>query len=67
MRSDESIEESRRNLDAEAAEQAWAEGREMGTDKAIAYALEGSGYHTSQLIGDDRSSSEDIGVRRTKT
>jgi predicted ATPase/class 3 adenylate cyclase len=41
MRSDEAIEESRRNLGPQAAERAWAEGREMGTDKAIASALEG--------------------------
>jgi predicted ATPase/class 3 adenylate cyclase len=42
MRSGESLEESRRNLDPQAAERAWDEGREMGTDKAIAYALERS-------------------------
>jgi predicted ATPase/class 3 adenylate cyclase len=42
MRSGESLEESRRNLDPETAERAWDEGREMGTDKAIAYALERS-------------------------
>jgi Tetratricopeptide repeat len=41
MRSSESLEESRRSLDRDAAERAWAEGREMGADKAIAYALEG--------------------------
>jgi tetratricopeptide (TPR) repeat protein len=41
MRSGESFEESRRNLDPETADRAWDEGREMGTDKAIAYALEG--------------------------
>jgi tetratricopeptide (TPR) repeat protein len=40
MRSDESLDELRRNLDPETAERAWDEGREMGTDKAIAYALE---------------------------
>jgi len=40
MRSGESLEESRRSLDPETAERAWDEGREMGTDKAIAYALE---------------------------
>ena len=42
MRAGESLEESRRNLDPEAAERAWQEGRDMGTDKAIAYALERS-------------------------
>jgi predicted ATPase/class 3 adenylate cyclase len=41
MRSGESLEESRRSLDPETAEDAWNEGRAMGTDKAIAYALEG--------------------------
>lgn len=41
MRSAESFEESRRNLDPETAERAWDQGREMGTDKAVAYALEG--------------------------
>jgi tetratricopeptide (TPR) repeat protein len=41
MRSAESFEESRRNLDPETAERAWDEGRELGTDKAVAYALEG--------------------------
>jgi predicted ATPase/class 3 adenylate cyclase len=41
MRSSESLEDSRRSLDREAAERAWAEGRDMGADKAIAYALEG--------------------------
>ena len=40
MRSDESLGESRRKLDPETAERAWAEGREMRTDKAVAYALE---------------------------
>jgi predicted ATPase/class 3 adenylate cyclase len=39
MKSEETFEESRKSLDPEAAERAWAEGREMGTDKAIAYAL----------------------------
>ena len=42
MRSGESLEKSRLNLEPEAAERAWNEGREMGTDKAIAYALEGN-------------------------
>jgi predicted ATPase/class 3 adenylate cyclase len=42
MRSDESLAESRRSLDPETAERAWEEGREMGTDKAVAYALEGN-------------------------
>jgi predicted ATPase/class 3 adenylate cyclase len=42
MRSAESFEEARRNLDPETAERAWDEGREMGTDKAIAYAVEDS-------------------------
>jgi predicted ATPase/class 3 adenylate cyclase len=42
MRSEDSIEESRRNLDPETAERAWQEGRDMGSDKAIAYALERS-------------------------
>jgi predicted ATPase/class 3 adenylate cyclase len=41
MLSGESLEESRRSLDPETAERAWDEGRAMGTDKAIAYALEG--------------------------
>jgi predicted ATPase/class 3 adenylate cyclase len=40
MRSAESFAESRRNLDPEAGERAWAEGREMDADKAIQYALE---------------------------
>lgn len=40
MESGKSVEESRRSLDREAAERAWDEGRGMGTDKAIAYALE---------------------------
>jgi predicted ATPase/class 3 adenylate cyclase len=40
MRSEESLEESRRSLDPETAERSWNEGREMGTDKAVAYALE---------------------------
>jgi hypothetical protein len=40
MQTDEALEESRRNLDREAAERAWSEGRAMGTDKAIAYTLE---------------------------
>jgi predicted ATPase/class 3 adenylate cyclase len=42
MRLHEPMEESRRSLGPQAAERAWEEGREMGTDKAIAYALEGS-------------------------
>jgi hypothetical protein len=41
MLSGESLEESRQSLDAETAERAWDEGRAMGTDKAISYALEG--------------------------
>jgi tetratricopeptide (TPR) repeat protein len=40
MRSAESFAESRRNLDPETGERAWAEGREMSADKAIQYALE---------------------------
>jgi len=40
MKADESFEQSRSSLDPEAAERAWAEGLEMGTEKAIAYALE---------------------------
>jgi predicted ATPase/class 3 adenylate cyclase len=40
MRSAESFAESRRNLDPEAGERAWAEGREMDADKAVQYALE---------------------------
>jgi predicted ATPase/class 3 adenylate cyclase len=40
MRSGESLEESRRELDPDTAERAWAEGREMDTDKAVAYALD---------------------------
>jgi predicted ATPase/class 3 adenylate cyclase len=43
MRSGESLEESRLHLEPDAAERAWNEGREMGSDKAIAYALEGNG------------------------
>ena len=41
MRSGESRDESSRSLDQQAADRAWAEGREMGMDKAVAYALEG--------------------------
>ena len=41
MRSGESRDESSRSLDQQAAKRAWAEGREMGMDKAVAYALEG--------------------------
>ncbi|MGH2662698.1 MAG: ATP-binding protein [Actinomycetota bacterium] len=41
MRSGESLDEARRGLDPETAERVWAEGLEMGTDKAVAYALEG--------------------------
>ena len=40
MRSEETFEQSRKSLDPETAERAWAEGLEMGTDKAVAYALE---------------------------
>jgi predicted ATPase/class 3 adenylate cyclase len=43
MRSAESLDESRRNLDPETAERAWSEGRDMSADKAVAYALEGTG------------------------
>jgi tetratricopeptide (TPR) repeat protein len=42
MRSEELLEEARRSLDPETAERAWQEGRDMGTDKAIAYAMEAS-------------------------
>jgi tetratricopeptide (TPR) repeat protein len=42
MKAEEGLQASRRSLDAETAERAWQEGREMGTDKAIAYALNGS-------------------------
>jgi predicted ATPase/class 3 adenylate cyclase len=41
MRTEEPLEKLRRNLDPEMAERAWNDGREMGTDKAVAYALEG--------------------------
>ncbi|HJV04499.1 MAG TPA: tetratricopeptide repeat protein [Actinomycetota bacterium] len=40
MRSAESFEQSRRNLGPEAARRAWDEGRAMGIDKAVAFALE---------------------------
>ena len=40
MRADEAYEEARRNLPADAADRAWAEGLEMETDKAVAYALD---------------------------
>jgi predicted ATPase len=40
MRSAESLDEARRSLDPETAERAWAEGRDMDSDKAVAYALE---------------------------
>jgi predicted ATPase/class 3 adenylate cyclase len=40
MRTAESFEHSRRSLGPDAAERAWAEGREMGTEKAVADALE---------------------------
>jgi predicted ATPase/class 3 adenylate cyclase len=43
MRSAESFEESRRNLDPETADRAWNAGREMSADKAVAYALEETG------------------------
>ena len=43
MRSAESLDESRRNLDPETAERVWNEGRDMSPDKAVAYALEGTG------------------------
>ena len=42
MKSEETIDESRRVLGPEDTERALAEGREMGTDKAIAYALDSS-------------------------
>jgi tetratricopeptide (TPR) repeat protein len=42
MKSEEGLSPSRRNLDPATAEQAWTDGREMGTDKAIAYALDSS-------------------------
>ena len=42
MKAEEGLQESRRSLDRETAERAWTEGREMGTDKAIAYALDSS-------------------------
>jgi predicted ATPase/class 3 adenylate cyclase len=42
MRSEEVLEESRRSLDLETAEEAWNAGAAMGTDKAIALALEGA-------------------------
>jgi predicted ATPase/class 3 adenylate cyclase len=42
MRSEEVLEESRRSLDLETAEEAWNAGAEMGTNKAIALALEGA-------------------------
>jgi predicted ATPase/class 3 adenylate cyclase len=40
MHSNEAVEEARRSLAPGAAQKAWEEGREMDTDKAIAYALE---------------------------
>jgi predicted ATPase/class 3 adenylate cyclase len=40
MRSNEAIENARRTLDPETAERAWDEGRRMGSDKAITYALD---------------------------
>jgi predicted ATPase/class 3 adenylate cyclase/Flp pilus assembly protein TadD len=40
MRTAESFEQSRRSLDPQTAERAWADGREMSADKAVAYALE---------------------------
>jgi hypothetical protein len=43
MMSEQGLSESRRILDPDAADRAWTEGREMGTDKAIAYALAGGG------------------------
>ncbi|MGH2692992.1 MAG: ATP-binding protein [Actinomycetota bacterium] len=42
MKSGETIDESRRILDPETAERAWAEGLGMGTDRAVAYALDSS-------------------------
>jgi tetratricopeptide (TPR) repeat protein len=41
MQTREPLDESRRSLDQQVADRAWAEGREMGMDKAVAYALEG--------------------------
>jgi predicted ATPase/class 3 adenylate cyclase len=41
MQSGDTLDESRLSLDQQTAEQAWAEGREMEMDKAVAYALEG--------------------------
>jgi predicted ATPase/class 3 adenylate cyclase len=41
MQSGDALDESRRSLDQRAADRAWAEGREMGMDKAVVYALEG--------------------------
>jgi tetratricopeptide (TPR) repeat protein len=40
MRMTEAYEESRRGLDPETAERAWAEGLQLDTDKAVTYALE---------------------------
>jgi tetratricopeptide (TPR) repeat protein len=42
MKAEEGLQESRRSLDPETAERAWSEGLEMGTDKAVAYALDSS-------------------------
>jgi predicted ATPase/class 3 adenylate cyclase len=42
IQSAESLDQSRRTLGPENADRAWAEGREMGTDMAIAHALERS-------------------------
>jgi predicted ATPase/class 3 adenylate cyclase len=53
MRSDEVLDESRRSLDPEAAEAAWNEGAAMGTDKAIAFALEGPNGPRNADVDDD--------------
>ena len=47
MRSEEGLSGSRQSLDPETADRAWTEGRDMGTDKAVAYALAGGGDETA--------------------
>jgi tetratricopeptide (TPR) repeat protein len=42
MKSEEGLSASRTSLDPETAERAWSEGRQMGTDKAVAYAVDSS-------------------------
>jgi hypothetical protein len=42
MKSEEGLSASRTSLDPETADRAWSEGRQMGTDKAVAYALDSS-------------------------